>query len=368
MNATTYPELQINQGKLLNNVAEIVKLCKQNAIEVAGVVKGVNGEMGVVDCFAAGGVEQIASSRINQLKNSKLKYPNIETLLLRLPMLSELEGVVAWTDISLNSEKQTLVALNSVCEKHGKTHGIILMMDLGDLREGDFNDKDLIDLALFVEKELKHITLEGIGTNLGCYGAIKPTPVNLGKLCETAEAIEALIGRRLRIISGGATSSLPLLLEGNMPKGVNHLRIGEAILLNMDLPELWGINFDNLHQDAFVLKAQIIEIKTKPSYPVGEIFIDAFGHTPEYEDRGVRKRAILGMGKQDFAMEDKLTPVDGEAFIVGSSSDHLIVDIEDCSEIYKVGDVMDFSIFYGPMLHLCTCAHVSKTLVNPIGE
>lgn len=152
-----------------------------------------------------------------------------------------------------------------------------------------------------------------------------------------------------------------------MPKGVNHLRIGEGILLNMDLPELWGVKFDKLHQDAFVLKAQIIEIKTKPSYPVGEIFIDAFGHTPEYEDRGVRKRAILGIGKQDFAMEDKLATADSEAFIVGSSSDHLIVDIEDCSKNYKVGDVMDFNIFYGPMLHLCTCPHVSKALINPIG-
>lgn len=368
MNRLAYPALEIDQKKLLNNVAEIVNLCKTNGIEVAGVVKGVNGEMGVVDSFVAGGVRQIASSRIDQLKNSKLKHQNIETLLLRLPMLSELEGVAAWTDISLNSEKQTLVALNGVCENLGKTHGVILMMDLGDLREGDFNDQDLIDLAIFVEKELKYIKLEGVGTNLGCYGAIKPTPVNLGKLCDTAKTIEGHIGRSLRIISGGATSSLPLLLEGNMPDRVNHLRIGEGILLNMDLPELWGVNFDNLHQDVFTLKAQIIEIKTKPSYPVGEIFIDAFGHTPEYQDRGIRKRAILGIGKQDFAMEDKLAPRDGEAFIVGSSSDHLIVDIEDCSGNYQVGDVMDFDIFYGPMLHLCTCPHVQKAIVNPIGE
>lgn len=367
MHTSTYPELQIDQGKLLNNVTEIVNLCRKSDIQVAGVVKGVNGEMGVVDCFVAGGAGQIASSRIDQLKNSKQKHPTVETLLLRLPMHCELESVAQWSDLSLNSEKETLIRLNEACQKLGKSHGVILMMDLGDLREGDFNDEDLVKLAVFVEKELKYITLEGIGTNLGCYGAIKPTPINLGKLCDTAKTIESLINRKLRIVSGGATSSLPLLLEGNMPKGVNHLRIGEGILLNMDLPELWGVKFDKLHQDAFVLKAQIIEIKTKPSYPVGEIFIDAFGHTPEYEDRGVRKRAILGIGKQDFAMEDKLATADSEAFIVGSSSDHLIVDIEDCSKNYKVGDVMDFNIFYGPMLHLCTCPHVSKALINPIG-
>ncbi len=362
MDAQKYPQLEINQVKLLNNVTEVVKMCAKENIQVAGVVKGVNGEMGVVDCFVKGGASQIASSRVEQLRRSKEKHSQIETLLLRLPMQAEVEEVVKWADISLNSERETLVQLNGACEKEHLEHQVILMMDLGDLREGDFIEKDIIALAVFVEKELPHITLAGIGTNLGCYGAIKPTPVNLGKLCETATAIESVIGRTLRIVSGGATSSLPLLLEGNMPKGVNHLRIGEAILLNMDLPEIWGVPFPNLHQDAFTLKAQIIEIKNKPSYPVGEIFIDAFGHTPEYEDRGNRKRAILAIGKQDFAMEDKLAPADEKTFIVGSSSDHLIVDIEEAILPYKVGDVMDFKIYYGPMLHLCTCSYVSKIL------
>jgi len=197
-------------------------------------------------------------------------------------------------------------------------------------------------------------------SDLGCYGSVKPTAKNLGDLCHMAERIEQAIGRKLEFVSGGATSSLPLLMSGEMPKGVNNLRIGEAILLNMDLPEIWHVDLGGMNQETFTLKAQIVEIKEKPSYPVGELFIDAFGHLPEYHDRGVRKRALLALGKQDFAMEDKLVPVDSKVEIIGSSSDHMIVDIEDSPHCYHVGDIMEFRMFYGPMLHLCSSEWVRK--------
>ena len=363
----SYPELQMDQTKLYENVKEVVTLCGMQKISVSGVVKGVNGEMAVVKSFIAGGCAQIASSRIRQLREIKTAHQSMETLLLRIPMRSEIEEMIQWTDISLNSEKSTLDWIEAACAKSDKPHGVVLMADLGDLREGCIVEKELISLALYIEEELKWVKLKGIGTNLGCYGAIKPTPVNLGKLCDMAEAIEKAIGRPLEIVSGGATSSLPLLLEGKMPSKINHLRIGEGILLNMDLPEIWGVNIPGLNQETFLLKAQIVEIKSKPSYPIGEIFIDAFGSTPEYEDRGIRKRAILALGKQDFAMEDKLLPLDPYATVVGSSSDHLIMDVEDSKMNYQVGDIMTFRIFYGPMLHLCTSDYVSKTCVNPIG-
>lgn len=362
----SYPELQIDATKVYENVKEMVALCAQNDIQVAGVIKGVNGLLGVAESFISGGCAQISSSRIGQLENVKRYFPKQETLLLRIPMKCEIEEMIKWTDISLNSEKDTIQWIEDACKLQNTTHSVVLMMDLGDLREGFFDAKELVDLAIFIEKELKYVHLKGIGTNLGCYGAIKPTPLNLGLLCDVASEIESHIGRKLEIISGGATSSLPLLLEGKMPEKVNHLRLGEGILLNMDLPEIWGIPFQNLHQDAFVLNAQVVEIKTKPSYPVGEIFIDAFGHTPEYVDRGTRKRAILGLGKQDFAMADKLEAHDTNIQIIGSSSDHLIVDIEDCETSYKVGDIITFRIYYGPLLHLCTSEYVSKRYINPI--
>ncbi len=355
-----YPQLQINHKKIMENVQEVVRLCKVSNISVSGVVKGVNGQKGVIESFASGGCAHIASSRIKQLEMTKQMDPNLQTMLLRIPMASELEDVVTWADISLNSEKQTIDWLEAICAKKNHHHGVLLMMDLGDLREGIIDRNELIALAIYVETHLKWVTLKGIGTNLGCYGAIRPTEENLGLLCDVALEIENAIGRPLELVSGGATSSLPLLLEGKMPSKINNLRIGEGILLNMDLPNIWGVTIPNLNQDTFTLLAQIVEIKTKPSYPIGEIFIDAFGHTPEYEDKGIQKRAILAIGKQDFAMEDKLLPVDAGVSIIGSSSDHLIVSIGDSNIDYQIGDIMGFKIYYGPMLHLCTCEHVLK--------
>jgi len=282
-------------------------------------------------------------------------------MLVRLPMYCELEDLVKYVDISLNSELSTIELIDSLCKKNNKSHGVILMLDLGDLREGFIDSNELVNAAVFVEKNLEHIELKGIGTNLGCYGAIKPTVENLSKLVAVANEIEKRIGRKLEIISGGSTSSIPLLLEGKLPKGINNLRVGEGILLNRDLPDLWKVSVLNLHQQTFILKAQVIEIKDKPSYPIGESFIDAFGHIPVYTDRGIRKRAILAVGRQDFGMHDKLIPLLDGVEVIGSSSDHLIIDVENCKEKINVGDVLEFDIYYAPMLYLTASCNVKKT-------
>lgn len=352
-----YPLLKINRQKIKENASFITALCQSAGITVAGVSKGVNGDLSVALAMAEGGCKQIASSRIAHLKAYKAQDPSWQTMLLRLPMASEMEEVIAYADYSLVSELETLQGLDAVAKKAQKQHKVILMMDLGDLREGFFEDEAMTDMAVKVEREMAHLTLAGIGTNLGCYGAIKPTEANLGRLCQIAKTIEKQIGRPLEIVSGGATSSLPLLKEGKMPLGINHLRIGEGLLLNMDLPEIWEVEIGPLHQDAFVLEAQVIEFKEKPSHPVGEIFIDAFGNRPTYEDRGLQKRAILAVGKQDFASDDKLIPLDSDIRVIGSSSDHLIVEVDGDRDL-KIGDILSFRMYYGPMLHLATSPFV----------
>lgn len=366
MKKTKYPKMLIDQTKLYENALKIVELCSEHPIQVAGVIKGVNGHIAVSEAFCKAGCAQIASSRIEQLAAVKDACATTKTMLLRIPMLSEIEEMITYADYSLNSERETLDAIEKSCEKLSRHHKVILMMDLGDLREGFFTEEEIIQTACYIEHELNWVELAGIGTNLGCYGAIKPTEMNLGRLADTAVRIESFIGRKLEIISGGATSSLPLLKMGRMPLKINHLRIGEGILLNMDLPEIWNVQIADLHQDPFILQAQVIEIKYKPSHPVGEIFIDAFGATPTYEDRGIRRRAILGVGKQDFAMDDKLVPLDPGVQIIGSSSDHLIVEIDDSIVPYQIGDLMSFKMYYGPMLHLSTCPYVTLEVINSL--
>ncbi|KFN88997.1 alanine/ornithine racemase family PLP-dependent enzyme [Tetragenococcus muriaticus] len=353
-----YPKLVVDLEKLKHNVETIIKICEEKNIKVAGVIKGFNGSLPMVNTYRAGGIEAIGSSRIEQLKKVREMWPNAETLMLRIPMLSELDKIVKYTDISLQSELITLKELNKLCLKTNHHHRVILMVDLGDLREGFFKKEELFKVAMEVEKA-KGLTLEGIGVNLGCYGSIEPDEENLGELCKLAKQIEQDIGRELAVVSGGATTSLQLVFNDKMPNKINNLRIGDGILLR-DMENYFDYTLEEMNGDVFKLSAEIIEIKEKPTYPIGTISVDAFGNTPEYTDQGVRRRALLAVGRQDIGDMTKLYPYDEKIKIFGGSSDHTIIDLTDCSNNYKIGDIISFSLEYENVLYATGSPYVTK--------
>lgn len=358
-----YPRVEIDLSKLRSNVEQMVGRCKAQGIEIAGVIKGCTGIPECAAQFEAGGCTFIASSRLEQLRDARDYGIKLPLMLIRLPMLSEAAEAVELADLSLNSEVSVLRALNEEALRQGKVHQVILMADLGDLREGFWDKQDLLAAALLVERDLPGLELAGVGTNLGCYGSINATPEKLQELVECAEMIEAAIGRTLRYISGGATTSLPRVLEGNMPPRVNMLRVGEGILLAKDLRDLWGYDMSFMHQDAFTLKAEIIEVKDKPSHPVGVIMFDAFGFRQVYEDRGIRRRALLALGKVDYAFPDMIYPRDKGIEVLGASSDHTIVDIEDSERELAVGDILSFDLCYATIVYVTNCRNVKIVFV-----
>lgn len=358
-----YPQLEVNLDKLENNIKQIKSRCDKLGIKLAGVIKGCNAIPEVAMEFERQGVMYIASSRLDQLK--PLRSHGIKTpfLLIRIPMLSEVDEVIELCDCSLNSELVTIEALNKSAKDHGIIHNVILMKDLGDLREGFFKDEEIIDVAKRVE-EMSNVHLLGIGTNLGCYGAVSATEEKMKELVDCAEKIEACIGRRLEIISGGATTSLPRILDGNMPERINMLRVGEGILLARDLKDLWHYDQSYMYQDVFTLKCEVIEVKDKPTHPIGEIMFDAFGNKPTYVDRGIRKRALLAIGKVDYANIDDLIVLEDGIEVIGASSDHTIIDIEDSKRDIKVGDIIEFHLTYSTLVYLSNSKNVKIKLVR----
>lgn len=345
-----YPVLELNLKKLRHNIDEIVRICHKQEINVAGVIKGFTGIPKGAKEFKDAGCQYIASSRLEQIQGAIESGIDGPFMLIRLPMLSEVEDVVRLTDISLNSEMEVLKGLNREAARQGKLHQIILMVELGDLREGIWRKEELLEAALFIEKELDSLYLAGIGLNLGCYGSIMATREKMEELIADAEIIEAAIGRKLDIISGGATSSLPLVMNGTMPDRINNLRIGEGIILARDLQVLYQIDMSFMYQDTFLLKAEVIEVKNKPSYPVGVLTFDAFGKKGTYLDKGIRKKALVALGKADFAYIDMIYPKDRGVEILGASSDHLILDIEEAEKEIKVGDILEFDLSYASLV------------------
>ena len=372
METRKYPALVLNKKKLQENAEQIVKWCEADGVFVAGVIKGFDAMPAGCEALARAGVKMLASSRLEhlqQVKEQGLKCSDgtsMPALLIRIPMMCEIEDTIRYADYSLNSEISTLKALNEAAGKAGKTHNVILMTDLGDLREGWINTEELVAAALLVEHELGNLHLAGIGTNLGCVGSITPNKAKMEELVHNAELIETAIGRRLEIISGGASSSLGPVFDGEMPERVNMLRIGESIPQGRNAA-VYTVNgmkpIGELHGDAFVLEAQIVELNVKPTHPIGEISCDAFGRKKEYIDRGNRLRAILAVGVADYGDICDIIPQLEGASIWGASSDHTILDIEDVApeirDKLKVGDVLRLEMKYGAMLHL---THNDKTV------
>lgn len=359
-----YPVLEVNLKKIRSNTKVISELCHSNGIKVAGIIKGLGGIVSGARAMAEGGCEQIGSSRIAQLKVLKDKGIKVPLLLVRIPMMCEIADVVRYSDMCLVSEKGTLAALNREAEKQNKKYGVVLMYDLGDLREGVFTRNELISLSEFAEYELNGLVLEGIGTNLSCYGSVAPTAENLTELAEAANDIEKILKRKLYIVSGGGTTTLPLLVRGGVPEKINHLRIGEGIINTQDLPIYWDTDISGLDRDTFVLKAQIIELNEKPTYPVGKLMVNAFGGHGRYEDRGIRKRAIIALGNQDVGDSSKLVPRDKDITVLGASSDHTILDIHDCKMEYKLGDIVEFNVLYQAMLFTSLSRYINKKIIR----
>jgi len=199
-------------------------------------------------------VIEIAKCDFTYLGDSRLdnliKYKNInkKKALLRLPAFSEVTKVIEFADLSLNSELDTIILLNEAAAKKNKIHEILLMFDLGDLREGIFYQDDYLPI---IEKILamKSIKLVGIGTNLTCYGGIIPTNKNLNLLVDIKNRIEAHFKIKLEIISGGNSSSFHLMASHQIPEEINNLRYGEVIFMGRETA--YGNILPNLHPDDF---------------------------------------------------------------------------------------------------------------------
>lgn len=360
-----YPKMIIDMKKLESNVDAVAKITKEDGgCSMMLVTKALCADRNVCKMLAEHPqVDFLADSRVANIK----KYYDLvaangkQSVLLRLPMMSEIQDLVKYVDISQNSEMVTIKAIAEEAKKQGKVHRIILMVDLGDLREGMFfeNEEAILDAAAEIEA-MEGVELFGMGTNLTCYGAIIPKNDNLSVLCDIAGKVEDRIGRSLEVISGGNSSSIYLIWKEDMPEKISNLRLGESFLLGNDTA--YGETVPGTVHDAILIEAQIIELKEKPSLPIGEVGKDAFGNVPEYEDRGVIKRAILGIGKQDVDI-DGLTPLDEQIDILGGSSDHMILDVTGCDREYKVGDTVKFRPEYGALLKAATSEYVEKEYI-----
>lgn len=307
------------------------------------------------------GVTEIHDSRISNLKKIKAIDSTIQTVYIKPPAKRSIEKIVQYADVSFNTEIYTIQMLSSEAQKQNKIHKIIIMIEMGDLREGVLGE-NLIDFYSQISN-LPNIEIRGIGTNLNCLSGVMPTQDKLIQLSLYKQLIEAKFNIHIPWVSGGTSVALPLLLKNARPMEVNHFRIGEALFFGKDL--FTGETIEGMHNDVFKLHAEIIEITQKPDTPTGELGENVAGNTFSLNDAedlgGTSLRAILDIGLLDMQPQ-YLEPDDNEITIVDASSDMLVIDISNSKRKYKVGELVSFNIKYMGALYLLNSDYVEKKI------
>ena len=366
----SYPQLEINLRKLEHNARVEVNTLAKSGITVMGVNKVFNGLFETAVAVVKAGIDVVAESRIYNLR--KLQHLPCQKCLLRTPSPSEIEEVVKYADISLNSEIDVLQKLSGEAVKQNRMHHVLLMVDMGDIREGIwFENREYLEDAVRQILDLPNLEMYGLGTNFTCYGSVLPTLENGRLFVQIARELEAKFGMKFKYLSGGNCTSYHLIEKGTWPEGINHLRIGALHQFGIEYVKIKyldgfhhsSMDVNRVVSNLYILKAEIIEVNRKPTVPLGELGLDTFMKPKTFVDRGARKRALLALGHQDVSSEN-IWPVDPKIEVLGQTFDHTVVDIESSDKDYRVGDLIAFELDYTGLLAACTSESVNAVFVT----
>lgn len=349
------PRLDIDLDKIHHNAHSLVQSLATRAISITGVTKASLGCPQIANAWLQAGVQGLADSRIENIEMMQLSQVMAPMTLIRSPMLSQIAQVVQQADISFNTELEVIRQLSATAHKAKRIHGVVLMVELGDLREGIMPE----DLIATVRETLSlpNIQFKGIGTNLACRCGVTPDANNMAELSRLADEIEANFGPIVSIVSGGNSANLAWALSGAETGRVNNLRLGEALLLGCDPLNRQPI--EGLYTDAFTLVAEVIESKLKPSQPWGNLGQNAFGDSPDITDRGTIAQSVLAIGQQDIDPNGLQMPEGIK--LLGASSDHLVVESTSC---LPIGSELSFQLNYSALLRAMTSPFVTKVMTT----
>lgn len=352
--------LTLNRTKLSDNFLHLKGMFEESDISWGVVSKLLCGNRKFIAELINLGVKEIHDSRISNLAKIKEINPEIQTVYIKPVSKRNIAKMVKYADVSLNSELTTIKWISDESVKQGKVHKIIIMVETGDLREGVMGDH-LLDFYARIF-ELPNIEIIGLGTNLNCLNGVMPSTDKLIQLSLYKQIIELKFNKTIPWVSAGTSVTIPLMLNKQLPKGINHFRVGETLYFGVDLFEEKII--EGMHGDVFELNAEIIEMQEKPLLPSGTLAANPQGETKEINQELYGKssfRAILDIGLLDVDPK-YLIPEDGEFEILGASSDMLILNLGTNPKGYKVGDVIKFHLKYMGALGILNSSYVDKII------
>lgn len=353
------PRIEVDLGKIRQNTQTVVRRLKSRGINVTGVTKGVCGNPDIARAMLDGGAVGLADARLNNVKKLRNEGITSSVTLIRTPMLSQADEVVQFCEASYNTEMVVIAALAEAAARKDKVHDVILMVEMGDLREG-IMPKDLAAIAHQVVK-MPGVVLKGIGANFACLNGIAPDAAKIAAFSALATEIEAVCDPFFETVSGGNSANLPMALAGQSTGRINNLRLGEAILLGVD--PVSGDQIGGMYTDAFTLVAEVIETDTKPSHPAVNFSDPALAGFRLVANGGGNTRLILALGHQDTDILGLSMPAGHR--LIGATSDHLVIG--NPLPTARVGSQIRFQINYSALMHAMAAPDIDTTLIHEPG-
>lgn len=353
--------LTLDRSKLHHNYNFLKEVFEEHDVTWGVVTKLFCGNRTFLKEVLQLGAEEFSDSRLSNLEVIKSIKPEAQTVYIKPPPLRSIERVVQLADVSFNTELSTIRALSEEAKRQDKVHKVIIMIEMGDLREGVMGDR-LVDFYRQVF-QLPNIEVIGLGTNLNCLHGIMPSQDKLIQLSLYKQIIELKFNRKINWITGGSSVTIPLLLKKQLPKGINHFRIGETLYFGLDL--FTGKIIKGMKGDVFELAAEIIELNKKPMIPMGTMGTNPQGHKTDVDESlhgKLTHRAIVDVGVLDVDPK-YLTAKTGGAKVVGASSDMLVVDLGENKRDLKVGDYIRFNVKYMGALAILNSSYIEKEVV-----
>jgi predicted amino acid racemase len=354
--------VELDRVKLRENFDLLKKHFDEHEVEWGIVTKLLCGNKLFLQEVLNLGIKQMHDSRISNLKTVKMLDPTVQTVYIKPPAKRSIKSLVTYADVSLNTEMATLRLISEEAQNQNKTHKVVIMIELGDLREGVMGE-EVVDFFRQVF-ELPNIKVVGLGSNLNCLHGVMPSADKFIQLNLYKELIKAHFDYDIQSISGGTSVVLPMLFRNQLPEAVNHFRVGETLYFGLNIED--GSTFEGMHDDVFKLRMEIIELTEKPMIPTGELAENPSGEMLKIDENLYGKtslRAILDAGLLDIS-PDYLIPYDENIEIVGASSDMLVLDLGKSKQKYEVGDLIDFRLKYMGALGIMNSNYIEKRLKN----
>ena len=352
--------IELNKEKLQHNFYFLADIFEKNNISWGIVSKVLCGNKEYLKLLLDLGIREIHDSRISNLKAIKSINPNVQTVYIKPPPKKSIKSLVRYANVSLNSEYETIKMISEEAQRQKKKHSIIIMIEMGDLREGILGE-DLVDFYSSIFR-LPNIEVIGLGTNLNCLNGIMPTHDKMIQLSLYKQLIEAKFNKKIPWVSGGSSVTIPLIYKKMIPKGVNHFRIGETMFFGNNL--ITGEPLKGMKNDVFKLYAEVIEVIEKPKVPIGEIGTNVAGESPEINENDYGKtsfRAILDIGLLDIDIKN-IKPIKRSYKFSGASSDMIILDIGRNSGKLHIGNMVEFHLDYMGALRILNSDYIDKRI------